>query len=790
MSSKDVIRSLKNQYLEGGGEMGKLTRNYDWAGSSLGNPDGWSQSLLTTLSIILNSKFPMFLWWGPELIQFYNDAYRPSLGNDGKHPVALGQRAEECWPEIWEIIKPLIDRVMQDGEAVYSENQLVPIYRNNHIEDVYWTFSYSKVVDESGKPAGVLVVCSETTEQVTARQKIEAALADLEASESRFRFLVDQAPVAIALLTGRNLVIESANAMILKVWGKSTAILGEELATALPELQTQPFLQILDDVYTSGNAYYGNEAKATLEHGGRLEDSYFNFIYQPLRYQTGRSSILVIANDVTEQVLARRTIQEAEERLRLSIEGTEAGIWDLDLPTQTIIHSPRIAEIFGFPTGEKLSVRQLVDAIHPEDLPIARDMAFERALSTGMYYYEARIIWPDQSIHWIRNHGKLIFNDQGEPARLLGTIIDITRQQQVIEDLKASEEHLRLAKDAAELGTFDMDLMRGTMKWDRRCRELFGIYHQDPVSYEKDFLPGLHEEDRERIGKIIDDLFVKSISNGDYDVEYRTVGATDRKLRWVRAKGKVFFNERDEAVRFIGSVYETTDKKLDDQRKNDFIGMVSHELKTPLTSLKAYVQILGSKAREEEDEFSSNALDRAEKQVNKMSNMINGFLNISRLESGKIHLKMQDFDLGALAKDAIQEINTFNSSHTISFLPSGPIPVLGDRDKIEHVISNFLTNAIKYSPNNTSIWVRCAVAGKMAELSVRDEGMGIEGQDKERLFERYYRVASNDTQRIAGFGIGLYLSAEIIQRHNGKIWVESENGRGSTFYFTLPLSEG
>src|ERR1700733_14142290 len=158
------MKESNKQSLQSGGEMGTLTREKDWSQTSLGSPEYWPQSLRTTLGIILSSKFPMFLWWGPELIQFYNDAYRPSLGNNGKHPSAVGQKGEDCWQEIWPIIKPLIDQVLNTGEATWSEDQLIPIYRNGRLEDVYWTFSYSPVIDESGTPAGVLVTCTETTD--------------------------------------------------------------------------------------------------------------------------------------------------------------------------------------------------------------------------------------------------------------------------------------------------------------------------------------------------------------------------------------------------------------------------------------------------------------------------------------------------------------------------------------------------------------------------------------------------------------------------------------------------
>lgn len=138
--------------------MGALMRAYHWSKTALGPADTWPQSLRTTLSIILNFKLPMFLWWGEELIQFYNDASRTSLGNHGKHPAALGQRGEEGWPETWPIIKPPIDQVRTGGEATWSEDQLVPIYRNNNIEDVYWNFSFSPVYDENGNAGGRIEV--------------------------------------------------------------------------------------------------------------------------------------------------------------------------------------------------------------------------------------------------------------------------------------------------------------------------------------------------------------------------------------------------------------------------------------------------------------------------------------------------------------------------------------------------------------------------------------------------------------------------------------------------------
>jgi signal transduction histidine kinase len=171
-----VETSLKHikalPFLLKGGEMGKLILQHDWQQSAPGSMDKWPMSLLTTLGNMLHSAFPMFLFWGEELTCFYNDAYRPSLGTNGKHP-AIGKRGKEIWPEIWDFIGPLIEKVMTTGEPSWFQDQLVPIYRNGHMEDVYWTFSYSPAYGDKGNVEGVLVTCMETTQAVIDRKMIE-----------------------------------------------------------------------------------------------------------------------------------------------------------------------------------------------------------------------------------------------------------------------------------------------------------------------------------------------------------------------------------------------------------------------------------------------------------------------------------------------------------------------------------------------------------------------------------------------------------------------------------------
>src|ERR1700723_3866521 len=207
--------------------MADRTRAFAWSSTGVGSINEWPDLLLTTVNTILGSRHPMFLWWGEELIQFYNDGYRPSIRED-KHPSALGQRGPECWPEIWPIIGPEIEAVMTRGEASWHENQLVPIHRNGKLEDVYWTYGYSPLRDTSGRICGTLVVCTETTEIVLARRQ-------LQSESDRLADLFRQAPAFFAVLRGANHIFEMTNPPYQELIGRE--VLGKSVSEAVPEAE-------------------------------------------------------------------------------------------------------------------------------------------------------------------------------------------------------------------------------------------------------------------------------------------------------------------------------------------------------------------------------------------------------------------------------------------------------------------------------------------------------------------------------------------------------------------------
>lgn len=765
-------------FCQGGGEIGELTRNYNWRETTLGCTQHWPESLRTTLSIILHSRLPMFLFWGQEQVCFYNDASRPILSNNGKHPYALGKPGADILPEIWPDMKPLIDQVLAGGEANRSKDQLIPVYRNGQVENVYWTFNYSPVHDESGLPAGVFVTCTETTRTVQmaqelrlSRQRFENLIREatigiivltgeemrvdvvnstygklinrspeeltgkplfsiipeteavfrpildkvrltgeplylydypyfvyvnsekkegylnlvyqpykeadesitgvmvichdvteqvtgrfkIERSEQNLRNIISQAPVAIGIFRGRDLVIETPNQAFIDIVGKGSSIIGKPLREAMPELITegQPFLRILDEVYTSGKMFQTFGTQVKIVQQGILKYNYYDFSYTPLQDNDGNTyAILDIAIDVTDEVLARQKVAEAEERTRMAVEAAELGTFEVNIPTDEIITSSRFNEIYGM--NETVERRRYAASLHPDDLSV-RQKALQQGLETGIVDYMARVVRKEGTIHWIRVQGKVNFDADKRPQRLLGVVQDITEQVE--------------------------------------------LQHQ----------------------------------------------------------------------------------------KDMFLGIASHELKTPVTSIKAYAQILEKMFRHSGDTKSAKLLAKMDNQANRLNNLIADLLDVTKINNGKLQFNYTTFDFNQMVEEVVEEMQYTSPGHYVEKKLVYTGLIVGDKDRLSQVVINFLSNAIKYSPGANRIIVSTERKETEVQLCIQDFGIGISPEKKDRVFEQFYRVSGSREQTFSGLGLGLYISSEIIKRMRGRIWVASTEGEGTTFSFTIPV---
>jgi signal transduction histidine kinase len=245
--------------------------------------------------------------------------------------------------------------------------------------------------------------------------------------------------------------------------------------------------------------------------------------------------------------------------------------------------------------------------------------------------------------------------------------------------------------------------------------------------------------------------------------------------------------ENGNIVKWVGTFTDIEEQKRALTKKDEFISMASHELKTPLTSIKAYVYLLHAALQNQpKDDQSKLFVERTQKQVDKLYNLITDLLDISRIESGKLKFNKKWFNFKTLLHNTVETINQTYPAYTVHLDGESDVEVFGDDMRLEQVLINYLNNAIKYSPECKDVYVTTTIADNQLQVAVKDYGVGIPQENQKKLFDKFYR-AEDTSNRFQGLGIGLYICSEIINRHNGTFKVESEAGKGSTFYFTIPL---
>ncbi len=234
------------------------------------------------------------------------------------------------------------------------------------------------------------------------------------------------------------------------------------------------------------------------------------------------------------------------------------------------------------------------------------------------------------------------------------------------------------------------------------------------------------------------------------------------------------------------SIEDISVRKMKDAEKDDFVGYVTHELRTPLTSISMFIQILSGYHKKTHDKKSQFLLSKATSQVERLTRLLDSFSNAYKAQNGKLEIHKEKTDLNKLVSEAIEAFQYTQSTHDIQHVGQIKMPINVDKERIHEVIVNLLTNAIKYSPTADKIIVAIAENEKNVIVSVQDFGLGIPKDEKEKVFERFFRVKAKNDYNIKGLGLGLYIVSNIIKQHKGKLWVESEENKGSTFFFSLP----
>jgi two-component system CheB/CheR fusion protein len=608
----------------------------------------------------------------------------------------IGRPLLEILPEISDQPFPmLLNQVYTTGKGYGQEEELLTYNTPDGEVRKYIRFYYDPMFDSGNEVCGIIVTAEDITSQVEARmsleqsfkkqqelneevtaineelsasneelistneeliiteQSLQETVRKLADSESRIRYMVADAPVAIGLLSGTDFIIESANKKILEVWGKTDAIIGKPLASALPEIEDQPFIEMLNEVYSSGVPCYGNEVKAQLNYNGNLREVYFNFVYHPLKHESGATiSIMVVATDVTEQVQARQLVEASATRFRFMLNAIPQQVWT-STPDGTVDYVNQVVcKDFGRDAEEIIGLGWQ-EFIHPDEKPEILQK-WQTALKSGKeYLVEFRLLFSDGSFVWHLGRA-LPLVENGEIKLWLGTNTNIEVQ-----------------KSAA-------------------------------------------------------------------------------------------------------------------QKKDEFLSIASHELKTPLTSIKAYNQLI---ARSKDLNTLQGFVSKSADHILRLEKLIADLLDVTKINAGKLNYNMQPFSFRQMLEQSIESVQHTTVTHQIVLESVDDITYTGDNFRLEQVMNNFLTNAVKYSPEANKVIVKSKVEAGNIIVSIQDFGIGIAEESLDKLFDRYYRV-DNTAMRFEGLGLGLFISSEILKRHQGSFWIESEQGKGSTFFFRLPLPDG
>ncbi len=605
-------------------------------------------------------------------------------------------------------------------------------------------------------------------------------------SQESLALLLTQAPVAMCMLMGEDFVIKVANPQVLQLWGKPAQIIGSKLIDALPELKDQKFMNVLSNVRTTGEIYKGYKELCYLVRNGQTEECYFDFIYAPI-FNDEESDIIgvsVIATEVTDQVLAEKKLAQSEYTFEKLVKESDYAIALYKGPDFIIdVANNTMLKTWG--KTEKVIGMKLDDA-----LPELKGQPFIDLLNniykTGVTYSatedEAILEIDGELKSFFFNFSyKPLFDENGKVYAILNFATDVTEIVVTKRQLKQNEEKYRNLADSLPIIVWTADKNGKIDYYNKRWYEYTGFEGID--SRESATIKILHPDDQPRAM----DLWVKSQQNkSTYEIEYQFRDrSTEDAYRWFLGRAIPVKDPEGEVMQWIGTCTDINEFKQFQQQKDNFLGIASHELKTPLTSLKLYSQYLEKNLRQLSDDKNADVARKMDDQINKLTSLVNDLLDVTKIQNGKILLNKTDFDFDELVQEIITE-QQMSTSHRIFHHPQKIGMIHGDRHRIAQVMSNLIGNAIKYSPDSDRIQTSTKLTDDGVLFSVRDYGIGIPEDKTEKVFEQYYRVSGSKEHTFPGLGLGLYISSEIIKRSGGRIFVNSIEGKGSEFCFEIP----
>lgn len=786
-----------------GSEMGEIIYAHDWTESGLGPIHTWPSNLQIALNIILLLPSPAILFWGPKLVQIYNDRCRDWMG--AEHPACLGQPVSEFWPEIWSFLAPVCEGVMQRRESFIFDDQPLTVKRSGVLKEGFFKLTYSPIPGDvsnhgdgagTGMPGGVLVTVSDTTELVRARA-LEAERIRLHGALQAqriqlFEEVFRNAPSFLYVLKGPEFVFEFANEAFYQLVGHRE-LLGRPAFEALPEAAHDGIQHSLIQVMASGEPFVGFEqsVKVVRTPGGQSEERFVDVSYLPIFDEHGTCQyILGHGIDVTAHVQKRKSaenaLRESEERFRRALEIDTVGIIFLNTEGQITQANDAFLAMSGLSREDERAGQLRCDEMTPPEWTSVSLRAIEEFKATGRTTpYEKEFFRKDGSRWWALLAAKQISEQEG-----VEYVIDITSRKRVEQSLRESEARFRAMAEASPALTWQVDAHGNKVYVNQRFVEMVGVAAEDlmPTGWHSIIHP--------------DDIkgYVAAFEQALRDrsrFRQRVRIKTAKGERWLESYALPWFTATDEYAGHVGISIDITDTvnaevalRETDRRKDEFLATLAHELRNPLAPISNALSLI---ARPDGITALPRLLPVINRQVNYMIRLVDDLLEISRITSGKIELRPEPIALAAVLRNAVEACMPLINErrHKLSvFIPETPLIVLADIVRLEQVFTNLLNNAARYTEEGGQIWLTARQEGGSAVVSVRDNGIGILAGMLPRLFDMFAQERRHGIGAQEGLGIGLNLVHRLLQMHGGTIEAISEGkDRGSEFIVHLPLSE-
>jgi len=493
--------------------------------------------------------------------------------------------------------------------------------------------------------------------------------------------------------------------------------------------------------------------------------------FTPFRDVDGELRVVESSRDITER---KRVEEELQERAQL-LDGATDSIFLHDFDGNFIYMNETACRTHGYSREEFMKLK-LQDVIAPERVS-RLDSNFQEMLKEGQVVFESAHLRKDGSIMPAEVHGRTI--ESGGRKLLLTVIRDITERKKAEESIQRDRNQLEAILSSLAEGIVVRDTGNRIILMNLAAEQMLGLRIEDVLGEEADNYLVVKKKDieeverKEAVGEVVAPLIRKG---GDkvLSINVRIIKTAD-----------------GQRLGAVCAIRDITELAKVDQMKTEFVSMVSHELRTPLTSIKGYVDLVVDGKAGEINETQREFLGIVQSNTDRLVALINDLLDVSRIESGKIHLNITVVPIDGLIREVATSLRNQIEEKKLSLelaIPREPIKVRGDCARISQVLTNLLSNAYKFTPEGGKISVCAKATDGRVQVDVTDTGIGISDQDQKKLFTKFFRADSTITREVGGTGLGLNIAKSIVEMHGGKIWVESEVGKGSTFSFTLPAA--